>query len=128
MRNAPEPLAGVQHAPYAHAKSPASRAAPPPPPPPSFNASAGQSNYGLQSPVPPCHFYADHRYRILYVRTSKTASTSISRTLGMKENPMVCKCVKAVGGVCPSWWHVYECMWCGGGGVSLELCMWVGWN
>jgi hypothetical protein len=57
----------------------------------SFNRSAGQSNRGLQSPVPPCHFWADHRYRILYVRNFKTAGTSITVTLGQKELPMYCK-------------------------------------
>ncbi|PSC75274.1 cytochrome P450 [Micractinium conductrix] len=56
-----------------------------------FNKSAGQSNHDLQSPVPPCHFYVDHRYRILYIRNTKTAGTSISSTLGMKENPKACK-------------------------------------
>lgn len=57
----------------------------------SYDKASGQSNRHLQSPVPPCHFYVDHKYRILYVRTTKTASTSISVTLGMKENPMACK-------------------------------------
>lgn len=55
-----------------------------------FNKSAGQSNFGLQSPVPACHFWADHRYRLLYVRNFKTAGTSISITLGQKELPMYC--------------------------------------
>ncbi|KAL4444048.1 hypothetical protein ABPG75_011785 [Micractinium tetrahymenae] len=55
-----------------------------------FNKSAGQSNRLLQSPVPACHFYVDHRYRILYIRNTKTAGTSISSMLGMKENPMAC--------------------------------------
>lgn len=55
-----------------------------------FNKSAGQSNLLLQSPVPACHLYVDHRYRILYIRNTKTAGTSISSTLGMKENPMAC--------------------------------------
>lgn len=57
----------------------------------SFNRTAGQSNYGLQSPVPACHFWADHRYRILYVRNFKTAGTSITITLGQKELPMYCR-------------------------------------
>ncbi|KAI3425140.1 hypothetical protein D9Q98_008911 [Chlorella vulgaris] len=56
-----------------------------------FNRTAGQSNYGLQSPVPACHFWADHRYRILYVRNFKTAGTSITITLGQKELPMYCR-------------------------------------
>lgn len=60
------------------------------PAPGRFNKSAGQSNRLLQSPVPACHFYVDHRYRILYIRNTKTAGTSISSTLGMKENPMAC--------------------------------------
>jgi hypothetical protein len=56
----------------------------------SFNKSAGHSNRGLQSPVPTCHIWADHRYRLLYVRNFKTAGTSISITLGQKELPMYC--------------------------------------
>ena len=55
-------------------------------------AAAGPgSNVGLQSPLPPCHFYVDHTYRLLYVRSTKTAGTTISETFGMKENPVVCK-------------------------------------
>lgn len=57
----------------------------------SFNRSMGHSNYHLQSPVPACHFWADHRYRILYVRNFKTAGTSITVTLGQKELHMYCK-------------------------------------
>ncbi len=57
----------------------------------SFNRSLGHSNYHLQSPVPACHFWADHRYRILYVRNFKTAGTSITVTLGQKELHMYCK-------------------------------------
>lgn len=56
-----------------------------------YNKSEGGDGRSLQSPVPPCHFYVDHKYRILYVRSTKTASTSISSTLGMKENPKTCK-------------------------------------
>ncbi|EFN53714.1 hypothetical protein CHLNCDRAFT_136556 [Chlorella variabilis] len=56
-----------------------------------FNRSMGHSNYHLQSPVPACHFWADHRYRILYVRNFKTAGTSITVTLGQKELHMYCK-------------------------------------
>ncbi|PSC70052.1 Sulfotransferase family [Micractinium conductrix] len=55
-----------------------------------FNQSAGHSSWGLQSPVPACHFWADHKYKILYVRNFKTAGTSISITLGQKELPMYC--------------------------------------
>jgi hypothetical protein len=40
--------------------------------------------------VPTCHIWADHRYRLLYVRNFKTAGTSISITLGQKELPMYC--------------------------------------
>ena len=63
---------------------------PPPPSARSFNKSAGHSNRALQSPVPTCHIWADHRYRMLYVRNFKTAGTSISITLGQKELPMYC--------------------------------------
>ena len=28
-----------------------------------FNQSAGHSSWGLQSPVPACHFWADHKYK-----------------------------------------------------------------
>lgn len=30
----------------------------------------GQSNRDLQSPVPACHFWADHKYKMLYVRAA----------------------------------------------------------
>ena len=33
----------------------------------SFNHSTGQSREDLQSPVPACHFWVDHKYRIVYV-------------------------------------------------------------
>lgn len=36
--------------------------------PRSFDKTAGQSNRDLQSPVPACHFWADHKYKLLYVR------------------------------------------------------------
>ncbi|KAI7838855.1 hypothetical protein COHA_007378 [Chlorella ohadii] len=55
-----------------------------------FDKTAGQSNRDLQSPVPACHFWADHKYKLLYVRNFKTAGTSISLTLGQKELPMYC--------------------------------------
>ncbi|KAL4435485.1 hypothetical protein ABPG77_006247 [Micractinium sp. CCAP 211/92] len=55
-----------------------------------FNKSAGQSNTALQSPIPACHFWADHKYRLLYVRNFKTAGTSITVSLGQKELPMYC--------------------------------------
>lgn len=45
----------------------------------------------LRSPVPTCHYYVDHTYQTVYVRTTKTGGTSISQTLGFKENPMVCR-------------------------------------
>ncbi|KAI7846434.1 hypothetical protein COHA_000046 [Chlorella ohadii] len=56
-----------------------------------FNHSSGQSREGLQSPVPACHFWVDHKYRVVYVRNTKTAGTSISVAMGMKENPYVCQ-------------------------------------
>lgn len=56
----------------------------------SFNKSLGHSNAALQSPIPACHFWADHKYRLLYVRNFKTAGTSITVSLGQKELPMYC--------------------------------------
>ena len=41
--------------------------------------------------MPSCHFYVDHQYKLIYVRTTKTGGTTLSQTLGFKENPMVCK-------------------------------------
>jgi hypothetical protein len=44
-----------------------------------------------RSPVPSCHFYVGHKYKAIFVRTTKTAGTTVSHTLGIKENPALCK-------------------------------------
>jgi len=42
------------------------------------------------SPIPSCHFYIDHNYTSIFVRLTKTAGTTITKSLGYKENPAVC--------------------------------------
>jgi hypothetical protein len=53
--------------------------------------SLAASSPAFRSPVPSCHYYIDHVYRMIYIRTTKTGGTTVSQSLGMKEHPTICK-------------------------------------
>lgn len=44
----------------------------------------------LRSPAPACFYFIDHKYKVIYARTTKTAGSSVTRMFGFIMNPATC--------------------------------------